>query len=278
MLTREQVEAFDRDGYLLVPNVLTPEEVTHARALLKPKFDVPGERRAPGDTAGMLFNVFSHHADLRWLLFHDRTLGVLRTLLGPDFVVVRECSATLNHYEGSWHKDSSRHEGLGHTFSLKPDFLIVQAVYYLQDNGPEYAGGLDVEPGSHRGRDPFIAHGPVGRLGERIYYRVVRPALRRLGRNVEAGRRPVVRGLSIPNRAGDLVLFHLRATHQPTQPRAQVIPPDREKLAVFTMCSRNNAHVQAYHHYIGRVYPALRGFSYPEDFLAEATKRGVTLA
>jgi len=269
----------DRDGYLLVPNVLSAEEVTHARALLKPKFDVPMERRAPGDTAGMLFNVFSHHADLRWLLLNDRTLEVLRTLLGPDFAVMRESSATLNHYQGSWHKDSSRHEGRGHTFSLEPDFLIVQVVYYLQDNGPEYGGGLDVDPGSHRGRDPFIPRGSIGWLTDQIYYRAAMPMLRFLGQDVDAWRRRIVRrATSIPNKAGDLVIFHLRATHQPTQPHARVIPPDREKLAVFAMCSRNNAHVQAYHDYIGGVYPSLRGFEYPEDFRAEATKRGVTLA
>ncbi|HMH50527.1 MAG TPA: phytanoyl-CoA dioxygenase family protein [Candidatus Acidoferrum sp.] len=278
MLTREQVDSFDRDGYLLVPNVLTDEEVTRARALLRAKFELPPERRRTGDTGTMLFDVYSQHADLRWLLFHDRTLGVLRTLLGPDFAVVRECSAMLNHFEGSWHKDSSRHEGRGHAFSLAPDFLMVQVAYYLQDNGPEYGGGLDVDPGSHRGRDPFIAHGPVGKVAERLYYRAALPVLRRLGREDDAWRdRHVRAGVSIPNKAGDLVIFHQRATHRPTQPRQPVVPPDREKVALFVMCGRNNAHVRAYHDYIRGVYAFLGDFAYPEDFRAEATKRGVTL-
>ena len=56
-------------------------------------------------------------------------------------------------------------------------------------------------------------------------------------------------------------------------------PGRPRKIAIFTACSRNNAHVEAYHRYIGSRpdYVYLRRFSYPDDLVAQSEAAGVRL-
>src|SRR5262249_3919397 len=72
-----------------------------------------------------------------------------------SFIMLPENSATMNTFANRWHKDTTYLELNGHKFHWERDFLMVGAAYYLQDNSPEYGGGLDVEPGSHYQPDYF---------------------------------------------------------------------------------------------------------------------------
>src|SRR5262249_13566498 len=139
MLTTEQIKSFHKNGYVLVPNVLTAEQVALLRTGLKPKFDRPEAERYPGDSDGFLLDCFSRYPDLRWLLFHPPTLAVLRSLLGDDFVFLREAAAHRQNF-GGWHKDTTSQESVGHMFQWLDDYLMVEIAYYLQDNSEEYGG------------------------------------------------------------------------------------------------------------------------------------------
>jgi hypothetical protein len=262
MLTPDQIDSFHRDGYLLVPGLLTADQVAGLRKSLLAKFNVPPEKRYPGDTGHVVFDLFGRYEDLRWLLFHEPTLRVLKSLLGEDFVVLRETAAHRGVYTG-WHKDTTSQEREGHTFQWDPDYLMIEAGYYLQDNTPEHGGGLDVEPGSHRAPDPFLKE--PGK---------VRKALKRIG----AIGGPVKNVVSVPNKAGDLILFDFRTNHRATH-RAKPPPPGQEKLSIFLACSTNTPHVKKYHDFIhGRPsYVYLKDFSYAPDLLEEATRNGLRL-
>jgi hypothetical protein len=89
--------------------------------------------------------------------------------------------------------------------------------------------------------------------------------------------------LSIPSRAGDLVLIDSRINHHATPPRRTtqdgfiargVMPPEHEKLAIFFGCSRNTPPARAYLDYlVGRKdYPHLKNHRYPVDLLEDAEK------
>lgn len=248
-LTQEQVKAFHQDGFLLVPNALTPDQVAWLRAFLRPKFDTPSYLRYPGDSLRFNFHLFGRHPELSWLLFHEPTLQALRGLLGENFVFMRESGAHLDHF-ATWHKDTSAQERAGHTFQWQPGYLMVQAAYYLQDNDPEWGGGLDVEVGSHEW--------PMSSL-----------------QKPEAEKKIY----SIPSKAGDLLIFHYRINHQAT-PRRRPADPAHEKLAIFQACSSNSPHVASYHQFIGSRpdYTYLRGFRYPDEVVQRARELGVTLA
>ncbi len=94
MLTQKQKDQYCRDGYLLVPNVLTGEQVRWLRAFFRPKFDSP--RLAP-DTDQWLLDIFGCYPEVRWLCFHEPTLGIIRSLFGDDIVLLPESTAQFNY-------------------------------------------------------------------------------------------------------------------------------------------------------------------------------------
>jgi len=294
MLTKQQIERYYRDGYLLVPNTLTAEQVTWLRSFFRPKFDLPPERRLPTDTDHWLLDIFSRYPEVRWLCFHEPTLQILRTLLGNDFVLhAFEGTVHLNWF-GGWHKDTGSPEREGHTFCSEKDYESLTVAYYLQDNTAEYGGGLDAEPGSHRQPDLFIQPSrPENRsVIKRIWHQIDRPARKKYW--IEHQRhyewKPYVPSnvLSIPSRVGDLVLIDSRINHHATSPRRNtqsgfiargVLPPEHEKLAIFFGCSRNTPPSSAYLNYVvnRKDYPYLQDYSYPADFVNEAKQAGVNL-
>lgn len=143
MLTTRQKIQFKDSGYLLIPKILSPDQISWLRAFLRPKFDTVPECRFSGDTSNVLFDVFTRYPEMRWLLFHRPTINVLKSLLGDDFVVLRETAAHLNQFP-LWHKDTTSQEKDGKLFHRERDYLMVEAGYYLQDNTEEYGGGLDL--------------------------------------------------------------------------------------------------------------------------------------
>lgn len=262
MLTQLQKDSFARDGFLLVPQVLTPEQVAELRGTLQSLFARPSEERGVGDTGHILMDIYSRHPSLQWLLFHEPMLQALRDLLGEDFRALRESAAHFNNF-GGWHKDTMAQEKAGRKFQWESDYLMVEAGFYLQDNSREFGGGLDVVPGSQAQSEQFAAEVP------RI--------ARWMGKKPAA--KPIKDCFSVPNRAGDLVIFDFRINHRATPHQVKVLPPEREKLAIFMACSRNNSHVAAYHEFIGGRpgYEYLRDSAYPKELLQSAQARGVHL-
>jgi hypothetical protein len=275
MLTQEQKQQFDKDGYLLVPNILTSEQVKRLRDFFRPKFDLPPDQRLPGDTSDVLYDIYSRYPELRWLLFHEPTNDILRSLLGNDFVAILHEAEVFFNRSANWHKDTTLIEVYGQDFHLQPDFLMVTIAYYLQDNNPEYGGGLDLVPGSHRSYENpaiywdagFANKLPKSGFLQRVKRKVSRTLagfanklpksgfLERVKRRVSRTLWPQSNGaeqhtprgaVSIPSKAGDLVIFHYRIDHRGTPSRHTVIPEDHAKLVVFTGYSRNHEYARTY--------------------------------
>src|SRR4051794_24504831 len=109
MTVQQQKDFFEQNGYLLVPGILSREQVASLREALRPKFNLPEDKRHTGDTEQVIVDVFSRNPELRWLMFHEPSLKVIRNVLGEDFVVLRETSAHFENY-GGWHKDTTSQE------------------------------------------------------------------------------------------------------------------------------------------------------------------------
>jgi hypothetical protein len=75
MITNVEREKYNRDGYLLISNVLTAEQVTRLRAFLRPMFESP---RGSFDNHHRLADVFVNYPEMHWLCFHEPTLNILR--------------------------------------------------------------------------------------------------------------------------------------------------------------------------------------------------------
>lgn len=279
VLTSAQKEQFAKDGFVIVPDVLTKQQVAEMRATLRKIFEAPskldGDSDPPwdgvswerGQIGTIRSDVCARHPELRWLLAHEPIVSALRSLLGDDFLYLPEMSAHWRGF-GEWHKDTTSQERAGKRFHWDADYLMVEAALYMQDNDPRYGGGLDVIPGSHEQPDTYVGHTSTD---------VLNKAKNKLK---QWGVIPPKKGYSIPSKAGDLVLFHYRIDHRASWPSVQTKPPvDKEKMAVFFGCSRNNAHAKTYlDHLLARPdYTFLRGHKYPDELLALAREKKLSL-
>jgi hypothetical protein len=279
MLTDKQREKFGEEGYILVPAILTADQVRSLRTFLRPKFDLPGESGPAGNYGRSLVLPFSRYREMRWLFFHEPTVRLLKSLLGDPFAAGPHDVVHLNGF-GRWHKDTTSPELDGHTFHYQDNHLVVTVAYYLQDNTEEYGGGLDVQPGSHLDEtDCFVAQ--RRKRMEAARAGLLQKTLRKLtGRATAQGEFALpdpTNIVSIPSKAGDLVIFNDRLNHRATPARAPVLPKDKEKIAIFDTYSRNNAHALANVNYERGRHAHLKDFSWTADIRQEAEALGIYL-
>jgi hypothetical protein len=280
MLSDSQKEQFRKDGYAIVPGVLSSDDVARLRTFLADKFDSGEETAADSDR--VLPNIFSRYEEVRFLLSHDKLIESLRSLLGENFVLFPISSAHDSHF-GGWHKDTTSPERAGLRFHKEPDFLMAQVAIYLQDNDPEYGGGLTIVPGSHRESDPAAQTGKLVEAAERVNVSRVTTRLERWRTAASEKRRRLdERGFAIPSKAGDLVMFDFRCDHRatPATHNGNGARPEKRKFAIFMPSSTDNKHARTYKQYLvdSNQYPYLNnGDDYPQDVREAARDHHVTL-
>jgi len=247
MLTPAQIESFQKNGYLLVPGVLTAQEVAFMRKRVLDIFDSGEWKRSPYNTENVLTDIYNYFPEFIDLTLNTKTLGIIKDLLGEDPVLMPE---TAVHYQlyTDWHKDTTSLEKEGHTFHLEPGALMIEAGFYLQDNN-EWGGGLTVMPGSHKTGDVFKGEPLYINLFKRVVNKFRRPDEKN-NRLINAYRHDII---DIPSKAGDLVIFNFKTNHRATRPNKQAveeIPAENKKIAFFNAFSANNKFAQAYLNYL----------------------------
>lgn len=154
-ITHEQAEAYDRDGYLVMKNIFSAEEV---RALI----DASAELRRAGDAlrredlvtepgsdaVRTVFRLDEHSRMFRRLAHDTRLAGVARFLLGDEVYIHQ---SRLNYKPGFtgkefyWHSDFET----WHAEDGMPRMRAVSASVLLTDNDA-LNGPLMLMPGSQR--------------------------------------------------------------------------------------------------------------------------------
>lgn len=251
-MTAIDIEQFQRDGFTVVPNAISPEQVASLREYLIGSFEQ--ESTFKSDTPYLRADLCARHPETRFLLAQPALVQSLKALLGDDFAYLPEMAAHSSFFS-TWHKDTQSQEAAGHEFQWSDDYLMVEAAIYLQDNN-EKGGGLEVVPGSHR-----------------------IPAKTRLERARQWLRRK--RPYSIPSKAGDLILFDFRIDHRASRPKRGVkqgTGKDR-KLAIFFACSRDNQHIRSYMDFLKEYSPMsyIGGHEYPPELVEYAKENGLNL-
>ena len=138
MLTEEQVAYFRSFGFLVLRNLLSPEEMTD----IGRDFDEvmaeerDGEPFSGGETQAVLWFV-EHRPSLYRLAEDDRIYNAIEQLLGPEFLWVVS-DANLYVGDTQWHGGDGNPQALEH----------VKVVIYL-DPLTSDTGSLRVIPGSH---------------------------------------------------------------------------------------------------------------------------------
>ena len=160
-MTEEERYLFDLQGYLVVEDVLTPEEVQKLNGLLDSRdlWNQPRGLDAPLDYEvfdELFFHVSPPHCwgkPLLDLVAHPRMAGYLQEILGPQFrydhghaMFMRAGSGALELHGGGtpWHPISSYRVAGGVICSA-----LTVVAYALCDVGPN-DGGFVAVPGSHK--------------------------------------------------------------------------------------------------------------------------------
>lgn len=150
----EQYVRLQRDGFLVVPGLVAPEDVERMRRyaddvaggrLPVPVLDTPPAGATLDDPAlrpTRFHMVHRVHAMAEWALFHPRVLDVVEALAGPDVLALQSMLLLNPPRRGGqgWHQDS-------HYITTYPDTLL--GAWVALDRADEQNGCLWVAPGSH---------------------------------------------------------------------------------------------------------------------------------
>jgi hypothetical protein len=268
-------EHYDRDGFVLVPSVLSPQEVAEHRRVIDSEFEKNG-----GDylTTSQCLEV----SKLYNLLFLEPIVRVLKEILQPDFTLYPNFNVQKNSFSllGVLHRDIDS-EGKP-PYAFQPDYRFVKCGIYLQDNDPEWGGGINVTPRGHRFRR--ITGSP------KWDFRAFR---------IRDTVRMKMRERRVNSKAGDAIIFDSRLPHSSTMAsryrwedcdygRLRIMPPEHTKYVVYWDASNTASYVRDFmlnsarravtefffSNYVRLRFPE----SFPADFVAAVRKSGIHVA
>jgi hypothetical protein len=146
------MEKLKQNGYVVVPGVLTPAEVSRLRGEVGDILDNRGISKAGGS---VLPNAAVESPQLAWAFAHEQVVDAVRRATGlRDLVFTLEADLHRNYQAGAWHKDTGEHLMPGGYFGLdwlgRDDCQVYKVAIYLQDHSR--GGALTVRPGTVKTR------------------------------------------------------------------------------------------------------------------------------
>lgn len=218
---------FERDGFILVKDVVTKEVVRSLREFLF--FSLERHEATPNPHTGIQTgttpcraiwpNFYQYNPEWFGIFCNARIVELLHRLLGDTFVLTRDSIAHYGYFP-EWHTDTTTSEVAGKLLHQDPDWRMLTVGIYLQSGG-----GLCVVPGSHRAPDPFVEK---------------RKNRGTTGLPVDPAQWNSPAALDIPTEPGDAVIFDMRLIHRASKlaPMTSAGEPC-QKLAIFSRVSRN---------------------------------------
>ncbi len=205
---------FSKNGFILLKNVFSEEHCDQLRTQILNKFDelkaIDPQQIDHRLTQAQVFSIPNF-----WeFLVHEKVVQALKSILEPKYSLIPNFSVQKNKFGLSpvsvakipipnrygWHVDSG-----AEPFDpdhVAPDYQFVKCGLYLQDNDPEFGGGIDVVPGSHK----LLFRTGVDRLDGKI--RLFKGKLGVFFYNK-----------TVPIKKGDVVIFHSFLMHAATHPK-----------------------------------------------------------
>jgi ectoine hydroxylase-related dioxygenase (phytanoyl-CoA dioxygenase family) len=158
-----QVEQFHRDGFLVLPEILTRSEVEALRSGVENAFAEPNpEATLYGEMMERIWRpkMFEHGPEFEALIDHAGIIGLVEAILGSDCHLIANSALRTGPGEGIsfWHADETvrfpRPKGVPLDPRIPVPCWVANFNYYLCDVDDEL-GPTQFIPGSHRsGRSP----------------------------------------------------------------------------------------------------------------------------
>lgn len=238
MLNEQQVQEYEQDGFLLLPEVLAAEEVACLRQELPMLFSEDSPRRVQEKGTGDVRSVYGSHLTNRMfdtLTRLPRVLEPARQILGGEVYVYQFKINAKGAFVGDtwpWHQDFifwNKEDGLPEPRLISVGIFLDEVVEWngplLFITGSQRRGMIDVPPG---GRSDEGEPGWAANLKADLKYSVDPETVRAL---VEEG------GIAAPKgKAGSLLLFHPNVVHG----SVANISPFSRVMVIITYCSLDN--------------------------------------
>jgi hypothetical protein len=146
-------EQFERDGYVIIPGLLSSEEAAYYRSEIQ-KLSGLGDADSRTTKFGCPDGV-SKNRQFWPLIDHPKLIPAIRELLGPTARYTQHSDLHAHQSAGCWHRDSAcRNYGVGPDWDeSKEPYQVARVAIYLQSYAESHSS-LGVIPGSHRYEEP----------------------------------------------------------------------------------------------------------------------------
>jgi len=231
-LTTDQLEQFDREGYLFLPDVFTETESALLNREAQRVFAMDRKevvREKDGKTARTAFAAQHYNEGFRRLGRHPRLLEPVKQILDGDVYMHQykvNAKAAFNGDVWQWHQDY----GTWSRDDLMPEARAMNIALFLEDV-TEFNGALMFIPRSHKGgvidagHDVQTTSYPLWTIDDETVTRLV-----------DEG------GIVSPKgRAGSVIMFHSNLVHGSP---SNMSPYDRT-IVYLSLCHVNN-HIRQY--------------------------------
>lgn len=167
----EGLEAFERDGYLMLPGALTPEETERCRVALN-QARANGWEEGLNHVGNMWFDSLLDRMPevFRPLVGHPSVAPYLEALYGPQ-CQLRSLRGHINPgpYKQEWHLDFYGYWQQQDQARYATKATGINTTFYFQDNGPGIAN-LTYVKGGHRMAPPVeITHRRGWPISEEVF-------------------------------------------------------------------------------------------------------------
>lgn len=189
ILSQKDLEKFNKDGFILVKNLFTKDEVDKLGSHID---DLKGLEQGAEKNGSYLFVGDVVSKNLGNLVFDERIINISKQILGPRLVYFGESTIMTGIRAGrGFHRDNADRENPKDPDWQVDNFPIIKMGIYLADH-KKFGGGLKVRKGSHRFDDFMIDPN--------------NPNIK----NQEEGKGKIY---NIPSQAGDLMIWSMRLAH-----------------------------------------------------------------
>jgi hypothetical protein len=229
-------------GYILIPEVLSPEEVKALRILLSKKFN-------EYDNKNVVKRILSPSEsleikDIYSVPFREKVVNALKELFGDDYAMFPDLNVTINSFgyqQAYWHIDANSE--VHNNYLYGKNYKFAKCGIYLQDNTYDWGGGIDLIPGGHLFGHTFpfsLFHSKVRHKLNHIY-------------NNKIGKKYLSKTAKIS--AGDLLIFDSRLFHKSSEPHKLTdngepkssyhyifdFPEEKSKYVIYWDCCNSNS-------------------------------------
>jgi hypothetical protein len=191
LVAAEEVLAFQRDGFVVVRDVLSPTEVRQLRGAIESHATrAKNLGHVLRSNSGEIVPVCDllGQPGVGWLLSDARLVEIARRLIGrQDLVYFGDSGSMVGGELRGFHKDNAVRDTANDPDWLSP-YTLIRMGLYLQDHS-RHSGGLKVRRSSHLHAD--VTSGSI---------------------------------VDVPTRAGDVVVWSLRTTHSGFTVRVRGLP------------------------------------------------------